>query len=197
MIEKIEVEGCLGSRMSRKLGVAPKCRVEFAIRAEMHGETQSAELFRIYSFIDKGELSPAPGASSGKDGRTTQLTLSNDPNEVVDDAFKMCRDRKIQEFFFSLDCHNRLERRGEYHSVLIVFHVRKEERGGAEVRLGTMEYGWDAASGTATVVPLLWNEPFWAAKYGDLLSRLERQCGRRGDMMVWGKPWDRRRVVLN
>lgn len=150
------------------------------------------------SFIDKEGIYPAPGAFLKQDGQLALLALAVNPNEMVDKAFNLCRDKTVKEFFLSLDCHNRPDRQADHHSVLIVFHVRKGVKGGAVVRLGAMEYGWDEAEGAATIVPLIWNEPFWAAKYGDLLTRLERQCGhRRGDMMFWGKPWDRRTVVLN
>lgn len=158
------------------------------------------ELCRTYSlsFIDREGIYPVPGAVLGENGKMSLMALAAKPEAIVDMAFKMCRDTAVNEFFFSLDCHNRPERQGQYHSVLIVFYVRKEGGGGAIVRLGAMEYGWDEVKAEATVMPLCWDEPFWAAKYGDLLSRLERQCSRRrGGTMVWGRPWERRTVVLN
>lgn len=146
-------------------------------------------------FIDKARFYPLPGRALDKNGQLSTLALATNPNEIVDLAFKLCRDTRVQEFFFSLDCHNQPWRQAEYHSVLIVFHVLK---GAATIaRLGVMEYGWNERRNEATIAPLRWDDPFWGAKYGDLLLRLERQCGRRRGMIRWQKPWERRPVVLN
>ncbi len=162
----------------------------------MVGKIEVEKICNIYTpFIGRSRIYPLPGRALFENGVLATLVLAANPNEIVDLAFKLCRDPAVQEFFFSLDCHNQPWRQAEYHSVLIVFHVGK---GSVPIaRLGVMEYGWDERQNAATIVPLRWDDPFWAAKYGDLLLRLERQCGRRSGMIRWQKPWERRPVVLN
>lgn len=150
---------------------------------------------RVYGqqFADADGIFPAPGAVLDKEGSLSLYALAMRPEAVTDLAYKLCRDARVKEFFFTLDFHNRPDRREEYHSVLGIFHVRK----GLDVRLGVMEYDWDAGTQTPVVQAVQWGDPFWTGRYGDLLARLEKQCGGPWGGMDFWHPWGGQRVVVN
>ena len=117
--------------------------------------------------IEENGVYPTPAGFRKRDGQLELYSFACSGTEALQRAVKRAQSGELEELVLLVDQFTKPDQGTTLDSALIVFHRNLA----GVARIGVLEYSYNDGK-DPVVLPLNWNNAFWASAYAKVLQRL-------------------------